>query len=42
MNKDKEKEYPCPNCEADKPNYREQCPECGYEDKRIGDKVETK
>ena len=30
----KDKEYTCPNCGADKPDYREPCPECGYEDKK--------
>jgi len=29
------KEYQCPNCEADKPEYREPCPECDYEDKTL-------
>ena len=38
----KEKEYTCPNCDADKPEYRETCPDCDYEDKGIDDKTETK
>lgn len=38
--KNKEKEYPCPNCDADKPEYREPCPECDYADKRMGDRKE--
>ena len=33
----KEKEYQCPNCDADKPEYREECPECEYIDKRSRD-----
>lgn len=33
MNKEEEKEYPCPNCESDKDDYRGRCPECEYEDK---------
>lgn len=31
----KEKGYGCPNCEEEKPEYREPCPECGYDDKKI-------
>ena len=43
MEKEKydEKEYQCPNCDADKPEYREPCPECEYEDKKA-DGVERK
>lgn len=33
--KNQEKEYPCPSCETDKPEFRQPCPECGYEDKTI-------
>ncbi len=40
--KNEEKEYQCPNCDEDKPEYRETCPECGYADKRIGNRVKTK
>lgn len=29
------KEYNCPNCDNDKPEYREPCPKCEYEDKKI-------
>lgn len=31
----KEQDYTCPNCEEDKPIYREPCPNCEYEDKKI-------
>jgi len=34
------KEYPCPNCDTDKPAYREPCPDCDYIDKGIGGKKE--
>lgn len=27
------KEYDCPNCSEEKPNYRQSCPHCNYEDK---------
>ena len=32
---DKKPDYACPNCEEDKPGYRESCPDCGYEDKKV-------
>lgn len=30
-----EKEYNCPNCDSDKPDFRGECPECYYEDKKL-------
>lgn len=30
-----EKEYNCPNCDSDKPDFRGECPECHYEDKKL-------
>lgn len=30
----KDKQYICPNCDQEKPDYRERCPNCGYEDKK--------
>ena len=35
-----DKQYICPNCEHDKPDYREQCPDCGYEDKKAKEQAE--
>lgn len=32
---DKKPDYACPNCEEDKPAYREPCPDCGYDDKKV-------
>lgn len=37
MDKEKysKREYQCPNCDADKPEFREPCPECDYDDKKM-------
>ena len=35
-----EKDYPCPNCDEDKPDYRGRCPECDYEDKKAPSRKE--
>ncbi len=39
MSEENKKDYPCPNCETDKPEFRQPCPnpDCGYEDKRISE-----
>ena len=34
-NDQKQKEYDCPNCEEEKPGYRDACPKCEYEDKKF-------
>ena len=36
----KDNDHNCPNCDAEKPAYREECPECHYIDK--GSKVPKK
>jgi predicted ATP-dependent serine protease len=36
----KEKDYNCPSCGEEKPNYRGRCPHCGYRDKKISLKGE--
>ena len=33
--KKKDDNYSCPNCETEKPAFREECPECRYEDKKV-------
>lgn len=40
MNKKFTKEYECPNCEEDKSDFRERCPNpnCNYEDKTLKNK----
>ena len=30
-----EKEYNCPCCDEEKPDFRGTCPDCGYEDKKV-------
>ncbi len=30
-----EKDYSCPNCGSDKEEFRDECPDCGYQDKKI-------
>jgi predicted ATP-dependent serine protease len=35
-----EKEYPCPSCDEDKPDFRGECPDCGYTDKKLGNSSE--